>query len=155
MAALQGNHMARLGYPLTTLLLSALFLTIPAIPGECETCEVPSATYPTIEAAMQVINCTEIVLAPDQFFGDLTIDRTLVLRGTSSEETKIVGKIVVQGETTAVELVGLGVAVSPAYFPNQGLVVEGDADVVAEDVVVSATDLIFQDGFELGNDFNW
>ena len=155
MISLRGKQSVQSVHPLTAAILSAVILTFPAIPGECEICEVPSVTYPTIESAMQVINCTEIILAPDKYFGDLAIDRTLVLRGTSSDETTIMGRIVVQGETTAVDLAGLGIAVSPVYFPDQCLVVEGDADVVTEDVVVSATDLIFQDGFELGNDSKW
>lgn len=150
-----GLQTVRTSMPVVATLAAAMILTFSTVPGGCETCEVPSATYPSIESALEVINCTEIVLASDLYFGDLTIDRTLVLRGTTSEETTIVGRVVVQGETTAVELAGLSIAVSPVHFPDQCLVVEGDADALTDDVVVSQTDLIFLDGFELGNDSKW
>jgi len=120
-----------------------------------ETCPVPSASYPSIQSAVDVINCTEIVLTSGNFFGSVTIGRTLTLQGVSSDSTTIFGKVMVSGSETQATLKGLKIAVGPNDFPHGGLVVVGDAEVLPDDLGIGSTDLIFEDGFERGGKTAW
>jgi hypothetical protein len=141
--------------PTAAALLVGTILLMSARSGQCEICEVPSATYPTLESAIEVINCTEIVLAAGWYFGDVLVGRSLELRGPLSDTTTIVGQVVVQGDLTTASLAGLTIAGPLASFPYGMLVVEGNADVVTDDVVIGSTDIIFRDGFERGNTSSW
>lgn len=136
-------------------IFAVLAIVLSAQPGNCHTCDVPTETYPSIQSAIEVINCTEIVLAPGWYFGDVSIGRSLLLRGQSSETTTIAGQTVIQGDVTEASLVGLTVAGAAEDFPYDSLVIEGNADLITDDVVISSTDVIFMDGFERGNDTAW
>ena len=135
-----------------TFLVAVLLLG--AATGLCATCNVPSASYPSIQSAVDVISCTEIVLTSGDFFGGVTIGRTLEIRGVSSDTTTIVGKVTVQGSGTKATLTGLMIAVGPNP-PNDGLVVVGGAEVIPDDLVIRTTDHIFSDGFESGDTTEW
>jgi hypothetical protein len=136
-----------------TFLVAVLLLG--ATPGICGTCNVPSASYPSIQSAVDVISCTEIVLTSGDFFGGVTIGRTLEIRGVSSDTTKILGKVSVQGSGTTATLTGLTIAVGSESLPSDGLVVVNDAEVIPDDLVISTTDHIFSDGFESGDTTAW
>jgi hypothetical protein len=111
------------------------------------TCNVPSASYPSIQSAVDVINCTEIVLASGFFTDDVNIGRTLEIRGTSSATTTVVGKITVEGSDTTASLKGLTISVTHDRFPDDSLVVVGNAKVIPDDVVIELTrGLIVRDG---------
>jgi hypothetical protein len=124
--------------------------------GHTETCNVPSS-YPTIHAALEVVNCTEIILEPGTHQGHVTIDRSLLLQGNGSSSTTVVGKVQVQGTSTQVELDALTIAIGPKASPSDGLVVVGDAEVIPDDLVigVGASSAAFWDGFERGNTTAW
>ena len=123
--------------------------------GECATCNVPSATYPSIQHAVNVVTCTEIILASGSFFGHVTIGRTLELQGVSSNSTTVIGKVTVQGSGTIATLKGLKIAVGPQSLPYGGLVVVGNAEVISDDLLIGTTDQIFADGFESGDASVW
>ena len=82
-------------------------------PGGAATCDVPSASYPSIQSAVDVINCTEIVVASGSFYENLAIGRTLEIHGVSSDTTRVVGKVTVEGFGTKATLKGLTIAVAP------------------------------------------
>lgn len=135
--------------------LTGAFVLTAAAPGDCATCNVPSASYPSIQSAVDVVNCTEILLASGSFFGDVTIGRTLELHGVSSDSTTVVGKVTVEGSGTKAALKGLKIGVAPGDPPPDGLLVVGNAEVIPEDLVVGLADLIFSDGFERGDTTAW
>ena len=140
--------------------LLGAFLFLGASSADCATCNVPSASYPSIQSAVDVINCTEIVVASGSFFENVAIGRTLEIRGVSSTTTTIVGKVTVGGSGTKATLKGLTIAVLPEDIPHDGLVVVGDAEVIPDDLVIGTTDLdpadhIFSDGFESGDTTMW
>ena len=132
-----------------------LMLLVFVTPIGAETCNVPSATHPSIQSAVNVINCTEIVLTSGTFFGAVTIGRSLTLQGVSSDSTTVFGKVTVSGSGTQATLKGLKIAVGPDALPHNGLVVVGDAEVIPDDLVIGSTDLIFEDKFERGDTTTW
>ena len=136
------------------VLICAALLSWPVL-AEGETCNVPSASYPFIQYAVNAVTCTEIILASGSFFGGVTIGRTLELQGVSSDSTTVVGKVTVEGSGTKATLKGLKIAVGPGDPPPDGLVVVGDAEVIPEDLVVGLAELIFSDGFERGDTTAW
>ena len=133
----------------------ALALSWGSLPAGAETCNVPSASYPSIQSAVNVINCTEIVLASGNHFGAVTIGRTLTVQGAGSDTTTVLGKVTISGSETQATLKGLKIAVGANDLPHDGLVVVGDAEVIPDDLVIASTDLIFSDGFEWGNTAAW
>ena len=136
------------------LMFLAAVLLLDAAPGISGTCNVPSASYPTIQSAVDVVTCTEIVLTRGAIEGGVTIGRTLEIRGVSSAHTRVLGGINVQGAATTATLTGfmIGVGSDP---PNDGLVVTDEAEVIPDDLVIRTLDSIFFDGFELGNTTAW
>lgn len=127
-----------------------------------DTCTVPSTPYPTIQAAVDDLVCTEVVLAAQTFVGSATIDRDLTLRGASSTSTVVEGRLVVEGSSTEVVVEDLrvdGSAPSVAGCFPVALVVRGGARVTSNDVVVlnggGEACVIFRDGFESGDTGSW
>ena len=68
-----------------------------------DTCDVPSG-YPTIQAAVDDFNCTEIFVAAGRFYGDVTIPRTLLIEGLGCTSTIVLGKVMVEGSGTTATL---------------------------------------------------
>jgi len=127
-----------------------------------DVCNIPSAPHPTIQAAVDDLACTEIVLAAQTFAESVTLTRDLELRGASSTATVIEGRVVVEGGSTQVAIRDLevnGSAPSVAGCFNEALVAQGGARVSATDVVVINGDgeacVLFRDGFESGNTSAW
>ena len=118
-----------------------------------DTCDVP-ASYPTIQAAVDDFTCTEIFVSPGRFYGDLTIDRTLMIQGVSSTSTTVLGKVMVEGSGTSATLKGLRIEVSPEGLTHNGLVVDGLAETLPDDLVVGSS-LLFADGFESSDTSAW
>ena len=146
--------MRKIGLSLPSVLVG-LILIASVSPGRAEVCNVPSASYPSIQSAVNVINCTEIVLASGNHFGAVTIGRTLTVQGAGSDTTTVLGKVTISGSETQATLKGLKIAVGANDLPHDGLVVVGDAEVIPDDLVIASTDLIFSDGFEWGNTAAW
>ena len=155
MASQDGNRCGRKSDRRLVVTFLGAILLLGASPGLCATCNVPSASYPSIQSAVDVISCTEIVLTSGDFFGGVTIGRTLEIRGASSDTTTIVGKVTVQGSGTKATLTGLTIAVGSDSLPSDGLVVVDDAEVIPDDLVITTTDHIFSDGFESGDTTAW
>lgn len=63
-------------------------------------CSVPSAAYPDIQAAVNDPNCDPITVAAGTFNGDVTISRSVTIRGAGSGSTTIDGL----GSDSAVEI---------------------------------------------------
>lgn len=124
-------------------------------PGRSATCDVPSRSYPSIQSAVNVVTCTDIAVASGKFFGDVTISRTLTLRGTSSDTTTVFGRMTVSGSGTVLTLEGLKIAAGPDTSTQGTLEVVTGAQVIPDDVLIVPTDLIFEDGFERGDSTAW
>jgi len=118
-----------------------------------DTCDVPSS-YTSIQAAVDDFTCTEIFVASGRFYGDLTIDRALMIQGVSSTSTTVLGKVMVEGSGTSATLNGLRIEVSPEGLPHNGLVVDGLAETLPNDLVI-ASSMLFSDGFESGDTTAW
>ena len=126
MASRDGKRRGRKSDSCLVVTFLGAILLLGATPGICEICNVPSASYPSIQSAVDVISCTEMVLTSGDFFGGVTIGRTLEIRGVSSGATTVVGKVTVQGSSTTATLTGFMIGVGPNP-PNDGLVVVGGA----------------------------
>jgi len=154
MASRDGKRRGRKSDRCLVVTFLGAILLLGATPGICEICNVPSASYPSIQSAVDVTSCTEIVLTSGNFFGGVTIGRTLEIRGASSGTTTVVGKVTVQGSGTTATLTGFMIGVGPNP-PNDGLVVVGGAEVTPDDLVIRTTDHIFSNGFESGDTTAW
>lgn len=138
---------------LTSIYPSAAF---PAV------CNVPSGPHPSIQAAVDDVACTEVVLAAQTFEESVSVDRDLQIRGVSSATTLIEGRMVITGASTAVLIEDLtidGSAPAVAGCFSEALVSEGGAGVQASAIIVLNGDgdgcLLFGDGFESGGTEEW
>jgi hypothetical protein len=115
------------------------------------TCNVPSAPHPTIQAAIDDIGCTEIVVAAGTFTEGPVIARSLSVQGAGSGSTFFQGQVEVSAGT--VSLTGLNIAAAgEALWAHSGAEVSGfDLEVVNG---VFETPL-FADGFESGGTGAW
>ena len=122
---------------------------------EAATCNVPTATYPTIQSAVNVINCSEIVLSAGSFFESVTIGRNLELQGAGSQSTIIIGKVIVSGFGSTVRLEGLKIFALAGTLPFGGLVAWDGTVVMPDDLLIGIINPLFADGFEPGDLSNW
>ena len=127
-----------------------------------DVCQVPSAAYATVQAAVDAPSCTAIDLADQTFAESVTIPRDLALRGISSATTVIEGRVEVRGAATRVVVEDLkvdGSALSVAGCFAEALVVEDGAQLDANRFTVVNSDgegcLLFADGFESANTSAW
>jgi len=122
-----------------------------AFEGAAATCPVPSASHPTIQAAVDDVACTEVVLAAQSFAESPVVARSLALRGAGSGQTFIQGRLEVSAGQVALE--GFHVAASGgALTVHSGAEVSG-FDVVAFDGLFEVP--MFADGFETGDMSRW
>jgi hypothetical protein len=140
-------------FGLAFLFSAAMLLTAP-LPALCATCVVQSPSYPSVQSAVDNPACTEIILTEGVFAGPVSIGRTLEITGASSDRTRIVGEITVQGGATTVTLTGITIAIGPG-LTNDGLVVTDGAEVTPDDLKIKIIDYIFFDGFDIGNTTAW
>jgi len=135
--------------------LLGFILVTGAAPAEAATCNVPTATYPTIQSAVNVINCSEIVLSAGSFFEFVTIGRNLELQGAGSQSTTIFGKVIVSGFANNVRLEGLKIFALAGTFPLGGLVAWDGTVVIPDDLLIGIINPLFADGFESGDRSKW
>lgn len=132
-------------------------------PLEAGQCTVPGS-HTTVLSAVADATCTEVVLSPLTFAeGSISIGRDLTLRGGSSTNTTIQGRLRVHGATTQASVRNLTIDASApgtvGCFP-EALDVDG-AELFPVDVVaingsgVCAIGLVFADGFESGRLSAW
>jgi len=143
------------------IVLLAVILICPP-PTVADVCQVPSGTYPTIQAAIDAPACTEIVLAAGTFTESVVVARDLTVGGVSAATTVIEGQVTVQGSATVVVLEDLtvdGSASGVAGTFTEALLVEDSAELSGSNIVVlnAAIDQqpVFADGFESGDTTAW
>ena len=136
----------RLGILIATVVVVAM-----AQPASAATCNVPSAPHPTIQAAIDDIGCTEIVVAAGTYAEAPVIARSLTVQGAGSGSTFIQGQVEVSAGT--VSLNGLKIAApDEALWAHSGAEVSGfDLDVVNG----AFEPPLFADGFEDGTTGAW
>lgn len=134
--------------------LAVVGLGVICPPCQAATCQVPSAGYATIQAAVDDPSCTEIVLAAQSYAESPVIARALTLSGAGSGATFIAGQVEVTAG--AVELRELEIRTPPG-IAGEGLLAHSGAAVSGFDlVVVLGTDVpLFADGFESGDLSAW
>jgi hypothetical protein len=132
----------------TALLLLA---TVAAGPAGAATCSVPSAPHPTIQAAIDDVGCTEILIAAGSYAEAPLIARDLTVQGAGSASTSVQGQV--QVTAGVVSLQGLTiVAPDNALWAHSGAEVSGFDLEVVNGVVETP---LFADGFESGGTGAW
>lgn len=144
--------------------LGALCVGAPP-PASAATCDVPSAPYPTVGAALRDLSCSPIQLAAGIYPENVLVERSVVLQGAGSSASFLEGYLLATGATASVTLASLRVDGTAAGVAGcwDGLVsVTGGAEVVTgPDVVVLQTSSggtgcrLFADGFESGGVLAW
>lgn len=120
-------------------------------------CSAPGS-HPTVQAAVDDVDCTEVALAPGPYLESVQVPRSLVIAGAAAGGTVIQGRITATGGGTVVELVALRVenACTPAALVAlQGARVDGFELEVVRWTGHPCPDEIFADGFESGNTATW
>jgi hypothetical protein len=130
--------------------------------GLADVCQVPSGAYPTIQAAVDDGNCTEVLLAAQVFEESVLVERDLTLQGVSQLTTTIAGQVTIQGEMTQAVVENLTVDATVAGVGgtvDAALQARAGAELTTRSVSVrnSAVDLwmVFADGFESGDTGAW
>jgi hypothetical protein len=128
-------------------------------------CAVPSASYPTIGAAVRDGACTLVQLAAGSFPENVVITRDLALAGAGAAATSLHGSFIVSGTGNEVILEALtvdGTAVGVAGCWREVLSATGGATIAAgADLRVLNTAAggtacrLFADGFESGGTSAW
>jgi len=133
------------------ILVAVVAAVAMAQPAAAATCNVPSTPHPTIQAAIDDIGCTEIVVAAGTFTEAPVIARTLSVRGAGSGSTFVQGQVEVSAGV--VRLNGLKIAApSEALWAHSGAEVSGlDLEVVNG----AFEPPLFADGFENGTTGAW
>ena len=132
--------------------------------AEAATCAVPTASYPTLAAALADPTCDPIQIAAGTLVESPAIARDVTLQGAGSSSTTVAGWVSVSGTTTDVSLNGLRIdatAASGALCHASGLDARGGARVAGLDLVVvgrptpTAACGFLADGFESGDLAAW
>lgn len=135
----------------TRVLVVVLGVWSAAGPCPAATCPVPSASHPTIQAAIDDIGCTDIDIAAGTYAEAPAIARTVTLQGAGSTQTSVTGGVVVSAGS--VVLTGMHLSA-----PGTALRSSSGAEVSGFDLeVISGIDsaLLFSDGFETGDTGAW
>lgn len=137
--------------PRMRLCLLVVLVAAVAQPAAAATCNVPSTPHPNIQAAVDDVGCTEIIIAAGTFSEAPVIARTLTLQGAGSSQTFVQGQIEVSAGT--VQLNGLHVAAdTEPLHAHSGAEVSGfDLEVVNGPFEPP----LFADGFEDGTTDQW
>jgi hypothetical protein len=144
------------------LALSLVLLFASAPPAAAAVCTVPAASHPTIQAAVDDLACTEIVVAAGSFVESLEIDRNLDITGDSSTTTVIEGRVTAAVAGVALTLnnltVNAGASSVAGCYPIAVDISSGAALTSSDLVVINALGdacLIFSNGFETGDTGAW
>lgn len=137
--------------PRMRLCLLVVLAAAVAQPAAAAICNVPSTPHPNIQAAVDDVGCTEIIIAAGTFSEALVIARTLTLLGAGSGRTFVQGQI--EASAGTVQLNGLHVAAD-----NEPLRAHSGAEVSGFDLEVVNGPFeppFFADGFEDGTTDQW
>lgn len=134
-------------------------------PASADVCSVPSASYPTLGAAVRTAACTSVTVATGSFPENVAIARDLAIQGAGSAATLLQGHFFVSGAGSDVTLNGLlvdGTAAGVAgCWPeilkaSGGATLTSGADVKVLQTAVGGTACrLFADGFESGGTLAW
>jgi hypothetical protein len=119
--------------------------------AEAATCDVPSASHPTIQSAIDDVGCSDITVAAGPYEEPLTITRSLSLQGAGSTQSFVQGGVDVSSGT--VNLTGFHLSA-----PGDALYAHSGAEVSAFDLEVVngvVETPLFTDGFETGDTGAW
>ena len=142
-----------------------LLFTLVAGPATAALCNVPSASHPTVAAAVRDGACTTVQLGAGAWPENLEVARDLVIAGAGSGASIVAGTLAMAGAGTDVTLSGLtidGAAASVAgCWPSALLATGGARFDSSDDVVVTNSGIpnggcrLFADGFESGGTLAW
>jgi hypothetical protein len=147
-----------------SLILSFLCAVLAGVAtARAATCTVPSGPHPTIQAAVDDLGCTEVVVGAGTFIENPIIGRTLSVTGASPSSSVIAGRVVIGGGASAVvSLTELSIDGSHAAVAGcfvEAVDVGGGARMVGGNIVVVNGDgdacVLFEDGFEDGTTDAW
>jgi hypothetical protein len=133
--------------------------------AEAIPCDVPTAPYPTVAAALRDANCATVRLAAGTYPENVSLVRDVVLQGAGSGTTSLAGHLAVSGATTDVTLAAMtvdGTAAGVAGCWQDIFSVDGGAEAATgPDLRVLNTSMggascrLFADGFESGGLLAW
>ncbi len=134
-------------------------------PARAVTCNVPSASHPTLGAVLRDGSCTTAELAAGSHAGNVTLNRDLAVAGAGSSSTSLAGYLAVAGAGTEVTLAALsidGTAAGVAGCWSEILAAYGGGKVTAGpdlrvlQTAAGGTDCrLFADDFESGGVLAW
>jgi ABC-type uncharacterized transport system ATPase component len=114
------------------------------------------ASHPTIQAAVDDVTCTELVLAAQTFVESPVIGRDLTMRGASSAATVVAGQVEVVGGLVVMDDLTVDTS-GPAQRGrfSDALWVHAGGRVTGAELVVVHAPLLFGDGLESGGFSAW
>jgi len=136
-------------------LASVLAITGPP-PAVAGSCTVPSASYPTLQSALDDPTCDPVLLGGATYIESPVIERSVTLEGQSSAASVIEGQITISAG--AVVLNALTVTTDTADLRGRfqhALEAGTGARVSGVDLNVVHRALLFGDGFENGTTTSW
>ena len=144
---------------------SLVVVLLAATAGHAATCNVPTASYPTLGAAARDGTCTLVALAAGSFLENVALARDLAVQGAGSAATFVQGSFVVTGAGNDVTLDALlldgtaaGVAGcwSELLTATGGATISSGADLRVLNTATGGTACrLFADGFESGGTLAW
>jgi len=162
---LRGWRMGRASLRIPLLIAFGAGCATAPQPASAATCDVPSASYPTVGAALREAGCSPIQLATGSFPENVLVERDVALQGAGSDASFLEGYFAATGATVNVTLAALtvdGTASGVAGCWREVLSATGGAQVATgPDVVVLQTSSggsacrLFADGFESGGVLAW
>ncbi len=128
-----------------------LLATVPAGTAGAATCSVPSVPHPTLQAAIDDVACTDIVVAAGTYSEAPVIARDLSVQGGGSGSTFIQGQVQVTAGSVSLGGLHISAAVDTLRVHSGARVAALDLEVVDGAVGIP----LFADGFESGGTGAW
>jgi len=129
-----------------------LFILVATMAGvqnlEGKTCEVPNETYPTIQKAVDDLDCSEVVLGAQVYSESLEIRRTVVIQGVSIGETTISGQVRIYGGEVEMDNLIVDASSLVGLAGGSAVAVRGGGELRGTNLVVRDNAGFLADGFE-------
>jgi hypothetical protein len=125
----------------TGLAVSLATLACLLVPGTtaAATCNVPTASYPSVQSAVDDASCDPIVIAPGILIGSVSVNRSVTIQGAGANQTFLVGTT---GTTTfeaaggMISASGLNISHSAIGFTNVGVTVQPGVALNLSDSII-------------------